>query len=127
MLEQLSGGHKGDASRAALLERRAGRLRQEMAEAAQAMQTPEHRQLDAVEEAASRSREILAAIASEQRDEHERQVAARAQMSRDREAFRAGRRPFGGGAAADAEQERYRAACAEIDCPVEDGEQLSFR
>jgi hypothetical protein len=57
-----------------------------MVEASQAMTPPEQRRLDAVEQAASRARQVLAQVAEERRADDEAEAAARERLRAERAA-----------------------------------------
>lgn len=98
-VQRMLDGDFGDAHRAEQLERRAERLHRQLQETAQLMVPPEARARNAVEEASSRARRILAEVTSQRQADDEAYARVRTQLQQDRSAFYAsrGRRPFGAG------------------------------
>lgn len=100
---QMLDGDFGDAHRAEQLELRLTRLDRQIAEASELMVPPEARARNAVEEAASRARRILADVTAQRAADDEAEARGRAQLRAERAAFRTagGRLPFAsrGGAA----------------------------
>jgi hypothetical protein len=77
-------GDFGDPAQVERLERRAESLRAQLAEMAELMRSPQDRQHDAVAEAATRARRILAEVEQERRLEDEAEAAGRARIARER-------------------------------------------
>jgi hypothetical protein len=92
-------GDFGDEHRVEQLERRAESLRGQIAEMAELMRSPQDRQHDTVQEAATRAQRILAEVAEERRLEDEADARGRARLKAERAAFRRSQRPFAGGSA----------------------------
>jgi hypothetical protein len=82
----------GDEDRVSLLERRAGGLRQQIADAQAAIAPQERQAPGPVEAAAARAQQIAAAVAEEFRLKDEADARAREQLKRDRARFYAERR-----------------------------------
>jgi hypothetical protein len=97
---------EGDEATVKRLQRRAGSLRRQIAEASELAVPPETRARNSVEEASARARSVLAEVAAQRAADDAAEAAGRAQLGRERAAFYAarGRRPFASrGAAARSE------------------------
>lgn len=107
VIARMAATDDGDETTVARLRRRADSLRRQIGEASEIMVPPEARARNAVEEASSRARRILADVTSRAADD-EAESASRTQLASDRAAFYGarGRRPFAS-----------RGDAAEPDCP----------
>ncbi len=108
VIARMAATDDGDETTVARLRRRADSLRRQIGEASEIMVPPEARARNAVEEASSRARRILADVTSRRAADDEAESASRTQLASDRAAFYGarGRRPFAS-----------RGDAAEPDCP----------